>query len=112
MRGLDIKLDRAEFVSKGKKNELPKYLRNVHRANNRANRNYIIQPYNGTVHLYKALKQTFYIPEPLSYGWDRVAKGGVVIHEIPGEHSNTFAPPNDKYFAHILQQTLDASRNN
>jgi amino acid adenylation domain-containing protein len=111
MRGLDIKVDRPEFVSKGKKNELPKFLRNVHRANNRANRNYIIHPYNGTVHLYKALKQTFYIPEPVSYGWDSVAKGGVVIHEIPGEHSNTFAPPNDKYFAHILQQTLDASRN-
>jgi amino acid adenylation domain-containing protein len=112
MRGLDIKVQKEDLVSKGKKNELPKYLRKVHRANSWANRNYVIRPYNGTVHLYKAKKQTFYIPEPEDYGWNRVAKGGVIIHEIPGEHSNTFAPPNDKYFANILQQSLDESRNN
>jgi amino acid adenylation domain-containing protein len=112
MRGLDIKIDKQEMVSKGAKNELPKYLRKVHRANSMANRNYVIRPYNGTVHLFKAQKQTFYIPEPVTYGWDRVAKGGVYVHEIPGEHSNTFAPPNDKYFADILQMTLDQSMNN
>jgi amino acid adenylation domain-containing protein len=110
VRGLDIKIDKEELVSKGKKNELPKYLRKVHRANSRANRNYVIRPYNRTVHLFKAQKQTFYIPEPENYGWDRVVKGGVVVHEIPGEHSNTFAPPNDKYFADILQRSLDESR--
>jgi amino acid adenylation domain-containing protein len=110
VRGLDFKVDKNDHVSKGKKNELPKFLRKVHRANSRANRNYVIRPYNGIVHLFKAKKQTFYIPEPLKYGWDEVARGGVVVHEIPGEHSNTFAPPNDKYFADILQQTLNASR--
>jgi thioesterase domain-containing protein len=112
IRGLDIKVDKQEMVSKGTKNELPKYLRKVHRANSRANRNYVIRPYSGTVHLFKAQKQTFYIPEPENYGWDRVAMGGVHVHEIPGEHSSTFAPPNDKYFADILQKTLDQSRNN
>jgi amino acid adenylation domain-containing protein len=112
VRGLDIKVNKEDLVSKGKKNELPKFLRKVHRANHRANGNYIIRPYNGIVHLFKAQKQTFYIPEPENYGWDRVAKGGVVVHEIPGEHSNTFAPPNDKYFADILQKTLDQSMNN
>jgi thioesterase domain-containing protein len=111
MRGMDIKLQKTELVSKGKQKELPKFLRRVHRANKRANRNYIVMPYNGIVHLFKARKQTFYIPEPEDYGWNRVAKGGVIVHEIPGEHSNTFAPPNDKYFATILQQSLDESRN-
>ncbi|MCX6248516.1 MAG: amino acid adenylation domain-containing protein [Bacteroidetes bacterium] len=110
VRGLDIKIDEKEIVSKGKKSELPKYLRKVHGANRRANRNFFIRPYNGTVHLFKAQKQTFYIPEPETYGWDRVARGGVVVHEIPGEHSSTFAPPNDKYFAEILQRTMDESR--
>jgi amino acid adenylation domain-containing protein len=111
MRGMDIKVQKTDIVSRGKQKELPKYLRKVHRANKRANRNYIVMPYNGTVHLYKAQKQTFYIPEPEDYGWNRVAKGGVIVHEIPGEHSNTFAPPNDKYFADILQRSLDESRN-
>jgi hypothetical protein len=83
----------------------------VHRANSRADRTYSIPSYSGTVHLFKAKKQTFYIPEPLKYGWDRVALGGVVVHEVPGEHSNTFAPPNDKSFADLLQKSLNESRN-
>ena len=112
IRGIDIKIQKNDLVSKGRQSELPKFLRRVHRANRRANRNYVIRPYNGTVHLYKAKKQTFYIPEPEDYGWNRVAKGGVIVHEIPGEHSNTFAPPNDKYFANILQKSLDESMNN
>ena len=112
IRGMDIKIDKENLVSKGRKNELPKFLRKVHRANRRASRSYIIRPYNGTVHLFKALKQTFYIAEPEKYGWDRFAKGGVTVHVIPGEHSNTFAPPNDKYFADILQTTLDERSNN
>jgi amino acid adenylation domain-containing protein len=111
IRGIDFAVQEREPVSKGRQNELPKFLRRVHRANSRANRNYAIRPYNGTVHLFKAQKQTFYIPEPEDYGWSRVAKGGVIIHEIPGEHSNAFAPPNDKYFANILQKSLDESMN-
>ena len=107
--GLDFKVSREELVSQGGKNELPRYLRKVHRVNRKADRSYIIKPYNGTIHLFKAKKQTFYIPDPVNYGWDKVAAGGVIIHEIPGEHSNTFAPPNDKYFAQILQNSLNES---
>jgi thioesterase domain-containing protein len=112
MRGLDFKIDKKDVVSLGEERELPKYLRKVHRANLRANRNYNIQPYKGIVHLYKAKKQTFYISEPETYGWDRMAEGGVIIHEIPGEHSSTFAPPNDKYFANVLQKSLNESYQN
>ena len=70
---------------------------------------YIIKPYNGCVHLFKATHQAFYIPDPVTYGWDKYALGGVVIHEVPGEHSRIFAPPNDKYFSSILQKSLDES---
>lgn len=111
VRGIDIKVDDKDgHISKGKKSELPKYLRKVHRVNRTANLRYVVRSYNGTVHLFKAQNQTFYIPEPDNYGWDKVVKKGVLVHEIPGEHSNTFAPPNDKYFAEILQKSLDESR--
>jgi thioesterase domain-containing protein len=112
MRGLDFKIDKNSQVSKGKASELPKYLKTVHQANLRADHNYVVRPFDGTVHLYKAQKQTFYIKEPVTYGWDKMAKGGVVIHEIPGEHSSTFAPPNDKYFASVLQKSLNESYQN
>jgi thioesterase domain-containing protein/acyl carrier protein len=105
--GLDFKVDKDDIVSEGKRSELPRYLRKVHKANSRADRNYVIKEYPGEVHLFKAKIQTFYITDPVNYGWDKVAKGGVRIHEIPGEHSNTFAPPNDKYFASVLQKHLN-----
>jgi hypothetical protein len=73
----------------------------------RAGRKYVIKSYSGSVHLFKAAHQTFYIVDPVNYGWDKYAKGGVIIHEIPGEHSSTFAPPNDKIFSSILQGILD-----
>jgi thioesterase domain-containing protein len=107
VRGLDIKVSKDNRISKGERNELPKYLHKVHRANLRAARRYILKPYIGTVHLFKAVQQTFYIPDPVNYGWDKYALGGVIIHEIPGEHSSTFAPPNDKHFSSILQRSLN-----
>lgn len=107
VRGLDIKVSGQEKVSKGERRELPKYLRKVHQANLRAGRNYILRPYHGPVHLFKAAHQTFYIADPVNYGWAEYATGGVIVHETPGEHSSTFAPPNDKYFASILQKSLD-----
>jgi thioesterase domain-containing protein len=107
LRGLDIKFSKDDRVSTGEQHELPKYLRKVHRANRLADKNYIIKPYNGCVHLFKARHQTFYIVDPINYGWARYALGGVIIHEIPGEHSSTFAPPNDKHFGSILQKSLD-----
>jgi amino acid adenylation domain-containing protein len=108
-KGLDFKVSKDDMVSYGKRSELPTYLRRVHRANSRADRKYIIRPYPGTVHLFKASKQTFYITDPETYGWEKVAMGGVFIHNVPGEHSNTFAPPNDKYFADLLQKSLNDS---
>jgi amino acid adenylation domain-containing protein len=109
--GMDIKARNVAAVSKGKKTELPKYLRKVHRANLLAEKRYRIPVYEGSVHLFKAKRQTFYIEEPTSYGWNRKVQGGVIIHDIPGEHSSIFAPPNDRYFAHILQQHLNTGTN-
>jgi thioesterase domain-containing protein/acyl carrier protein len=107
IRGIDVKMTRDDRVSKGEQAELPKYLRKVHRANLRAGRKYNLQTYQGSVHLFKATHQTFYIADPVNYGWDKFASGGVIVHEIPGEHSSTFAPPNDRLFASILQKVLN-----
>jgi amino acid adenylation domain-containing protein len=94
-------------TSKGDKEDLPEYLYNVHEANNRAGDNYTLQPSDLQVELFKAEHQTFYIEEPETYNWKKYARKGVMLHEIPGEHSSIFAPPNDKGFAEILQNCLD-----
>lgn len=40
-------------------------------------------------------------------GWGQVALGGVVIHEIPGDHINIFREPNVIEFAELFQKVLD-----
>ena len=95
-----------EGASLGKQSELPKYLHKVHRANYLALEKYILPPYPGKLHLFRARDQKFYIKEPVAYGWDEFVEE-VVIHHIPGEHSTIFAPPNDELFAQTLQKCLN-----
>jgi len=94
-------------VSEGKQNELPKYLHKVHQANMHALDNYIMPEYPGKIYLFRAMDQSYYLKDPILYGWDKYVKGGVEVLDIPGEHSRIFAPPNDKYFADSLQNCLN-----
>jgi len=112
MRTLKQKITKDDYeykhegASLGKQSELPKYLHKVHRANYLALEKYILPPYPGKLHLFRAMDQKFYIKEPVAYGWDEFVEE-VVIHHIPGEHSTIFAPPNDELFAKTLQKCLD-----
>ena len=93
-------------VSLGNQSELPKFLHKVHRANWVAMEKYVLPPYPGKLTLFRAMHQTFYIQDPVNYGWDKFVKE-MVIHHIPGEHSTIFAPPYDNIFAQALQKALD-----
>ena len=59
------------------------------------------------VHLFRATVQTFFMEDYDFYGWRDFARKGVHVHDVPGEHSYIFAPPNDKVFARQLQAVLD-----
>ncbi len=93
-------------VSLGNQSELPKFLHNVHRANWIALEKYVLPPYPGKLTLFRAMHQTFYIQDPVNYGWDKFVKELVILH-IPGEHSTIFAPSYDNIFAQALQKALD-----
>jgi len=115
LNSLKQKITKADYkiqpegVSQGKRSELPKYLHKVHQANYRAMENYILPVYPGKLYLFRAMDQKFYIKDPVTYGWDEYAKGGVIVLDIPGEHSRIFAPPNDKIFSELLQRCLNES---
>ncbi|WP_460945965.1 non-ribosomal peptide synthetase [Spirosoma daeguense] len=70
-----------------------------------------LKPADLEVHVFKALIQTFHVADKEYYGWRSFARKGVHVHDVPGEHSYIFAPPNDKEFARILQQVLDSRQN-
>lgn len=83
------------------------YINKIDEKNLEASANYVLTPYDGAVDLFKAKKRTFYMDDFTYMGWKKFALKGVRVHEIPGEHNYIFAPPNDKYFANILQKCLD-----
>ncbi len=68
---------------------------------------YVLKPAPLTVDLFRAGKQMFYIEEPKTYGWSMYAQKGVVVENVPGEHSALFAPPNDAIFAKLLTDRLN-----
>ena len=80
---------------------------NVRIAMAEALNKYEIQPSSVALDLFRAAKPTSYIPNRKDYGWTRFARKGLVIHTLPSEHSLIFAPPNDKYFAEVLDQRLE-----
>ena len=79
----------------------------VDRMNQKAFENYRLQPYDGAIHLFRAKDQRFYVNDFEYLGWQPFAEGGVIVHDVPGDHLNLFNPPNGEAFAEILQACLD-----
>ncbi len=80
---------------------------NVEMAMTQALIRYELKPAAIQLDLFRAGKATFYIPNRTDYGWGRFAQKGVFVHTLPDEHSRIFAPPNDQYFAEVLDKRLD-----
>ena len=103
-------LEEKEKTSDTPENALPVYLNeNLKIKLVDALRQYTIKPSEVQLDLFKAGKATFYIADRKSYGWSKYASKGVVAHTIPGEHSSMFAPPNDSFFAQILEKRLSVA---
>ncbi|WP_257656783.1 non-ribosomal peptide synthetase [Parapedobacter lycopersici] len=83
------------------------YLNKVDKINNEAVYNYVLEPIDLDIHVFRATIHRFYAKDFKYLGWKKFAKKGVKIYNIPGEHNLIFAPPNDKDFGRILQKVLD-----
>jgi thioesterase domain-containing protein len=68
---------------------------------------YHLKPQNFNVDLFRAKEDKSYKLDPTHLGWKRAALKGVQIHNIPGDHLDIVAPPNDKVLARMLQPILD-----
>jgi len=73
--------------------------------------NYKVTPYAGRIFLFKAKTRIYFVDDFKTLGWSRIAKKGVLINEVPGDHKNMLLPPNDQQFAEILQKVLDEVAN-
>ena len=68
---------------------------------------YHLKPQNFNVDLFRAKEDMNYRLDPIHLGWKKAALKGVQIHNIPGDHLDIVAPPNDKVLARVLQTILD-----
>jgi thioesterase domain-containing protein/aryl carrier-like protein len=78
----------------------------VFKANAEAMPGYEPQPYDGHITLFGAMQ----IPLPdVTRGWSAVAKGGLTLHQLPGDHYSILKPPQVESLASILAAGLRCS---
>ncbi|QJW88007.1 amino acid adenylation domain-containing protein [Spirosoma taeanense] len=68
---------------------------------------YVLKPYEGGVHVFKATNRPYFYGDYQDLGWKRYALGGVSVFDVPGTHLSMFTPPYDQEFARVLQNALD-----
>jgi acyl transferase domain-containing protein/thioesterase domain-containing protein/acyl carrier protein len=72
---------------------MPSLFNDVKEANWIASDDYMPGPYDGTVVLFRCKSRLDTDPPDSSHVWKRLAKGGVVIKEIPGDHNSILKEP-------------------
>ena len=70
-------------------------------------RNYKLEPFEGKIYLYKAMISVHYVDYGKFLGWERYARRGVELFNVPGDHFSMLLPPYVSDFATILQKNLD-----
>ena len=83
------------------------YLNHIIEKHEIAYKNYVLQPYDGTLDLFRATDRLYFVDDFQYLGWKDYALGGVRVHDVPGDHETLMLPPNDRILAEALQRALD-----
>lgn len=80
----------------------------VYSAHRRAILKYQLRPYDGRIVLFKAERN--HLPDSPSgdLGWGELARGGLTIRHVPGNHFQILQEPSVRVFAHALEERLRA----
>ena len=95
----------AEFIF-GSGHDLPVKLRHTYIIDtyNRAIMNYEVMPYSGRITLLRTSDST----GPVDMGWAGLARGGVDVRSVPGNHYSMVKEPHVAALAEELKRTVDA----
>jgi thioesterase domain-containing protein len=80
--------------------------RKVARAQSRALRNYVPEPYPGRVTLFRPRMQPIFSSHRRDKGWSALAVGGLEIRTVPGNHLAMLQEPHVRTFAQELKASL------
>ncbi|WP_348799929.1 non-ribosomal peptide synthetase [Flavobacterium adhaerens] len=73
---------------------------------------YQLRPQNFKIDLFRSKDDLNHKLDPTYLGWKKAALEGIAIHNIPGNHYDIVAPPNDIILAGMLQEILDVRHAN
>ncbi|MFN2384830.1 MAG: amino acid adenylation domain-containing protein [Thermoanaerobaculia bacterium] len=90
-----------------RKGRLPTTFQKVELSTRRALGTYVPQPYPGKITMFRASKQPIFFPADPTLGWQRVALGGVEVHEVPGHHGAIVYEPRVRFLAEKVRYCLD-----
>ena len=68
--------------------------------------NYKMAPLNVVIHLFRVQERIYFVDDPLYLGWKKYASGGVVVHDVAGDHKTFLLPPNNKKLMSIIQKCI------
>jgi amino acid adenylation domain-containing protein len=93
--------------------QVPEYHQRLMLIHLRALRDYAPEPFSGKVTLFRARWQTvnkvlFGAMDP-TYGWDRLALGGVEVRLVDGSHRNVHLPPQVTSLAQQLRASIGSA---
>jgi thioesterase domain-containing protein len=72
-------------------------------------REYLPQPYSGPITLFRALEQPVGCVHEPANGWAPLARGGLEVHDVPGEHASLILDPHVRAWAPLLRARLEAA---
>jgi len=86
---------------------LPRFLRDLREISYQAALNYRPRPYPGKVTLFRAKQRPAGKASDIFLGWDKVAGGGMEVHEVPGDHVSLMREPQVGELADVLRRCLE-----
>jgi len=100
LRLVDKELDESDQPS-------TEYEKAIARRYHEAYSKYILAETDIKVSLFRVTERLYYLDDLNYLGWNRFAKQGVTVFEIPGDHKTFLSAPNHISFAKILQTALN-----
>jgi aspartate racemase len=85
--------------------QVPSFMKSAYDINFVALRNHTLRPFDGKLILFRANEQDF-ADGAYDLGWGPFFRGGVEVHELPGDHDRIFLEPNIDALASSLRASL------
>lgn len=97
----------APVEKKKDSKEFYKLIQKIKNKHITAFRNYPLEPFDGKLYLYRAKISVHYVEYGKYLGWEKFAKKGVELFEIPGDHFSMLKIPHVAELGEVLQKNID-----